>query len=77
MGIGKKILKLAEEHSIKNYAINLFEMSVLSVRKELINFYERRRYKLTGESEPYPMNANVGKPLSSDIQVLHLIKEVI
>ncbi|MDH1802462.1 MULTISPECIES: GNAT family N-acetyltransferase [Acinetobacter] len=76
LGIGKKILKLAEDHSIKNYAINLFEMSVLSVRKELINFYERRGYKLTGESEPYPINANVGTPLASDIQVLHLVKEI-
>lgn len=76
MGIGKNILQFAEEHSIKNYSINFFEISVLSVRKELINFYERRGYKLTGESEPYPVNANVGTPLSSDIQVLHLVKKV-
>ncbi len=76
MGIGKEILKLAEEHSIKNYSINCFEMSVLSVREELINFYERRGYKRTGDNEPYPVNANVGTPLSSEIQVLHLVKEI-
>lgn len=74
MGMGKDILKLVEEYSIKNYSINIFKMSVLSVRKELIHFYERRGYKLTGESEPYPFQANVGTPLSSAIHVLHLKK---
>ncbi|WEV48502.1 GNAT family N-acetyltransferase [Acinetobacter sp. ESL0695] len=77
MGIGKKILKLAEEFSIKNYSINTFEISVLSLRKELIHFYERRGYKLTGERDPYPIDADVGNPLSLDIEVLHLRKQII
>lgn len=74
--IGKTILELAEQYAIKNYAASIFEMSVLSIRKDLIGFYERRGYKLTGESEPYPVDANVGIPLVADIQVLHLRKEL-
>jgi ribosomal protein S18 acetylase RimI-like enzyme len=76
IGFGKRLLTLAEEYSIENYSVNFFKMSVLSVRKELINFYERRGYKLTGDSEPYPVDANVGTPLSLGIQVLHLKKEI-
>jgi hypothetical protein len=30
-------------------------MTVISVRKELIAFYERRGYKNTGETKPFPM----------------------
>ena len=75
-GLGKTILELTEQYSIKNYAVSIFEMSVLSIRKDLIGFYIRRGYKLTGESEPYPVNAHVGIPLVADVQLLHLRKEL-
>lgn len=38
-------------------------MWVLSVRSELISYYERRGYVLTGVLDEYPLNANVGTPI--------------
>ncbi|GHB71045.1 GNAT family N-acetyltransferase [Persicitalea jodogahamensis] len=54
-GIGKKLLQEAE-----NYAHTLgciaVEMTVISQRAELIAWYERRGFALTGETRPFPMN---------------------
>ena len=76
MGMGKVLLKRAEEFAIKQFEIQFLEMSVLSVREELLQFYQRRGYHLTGRSETYPYEANVGTPLQSNIQVLKLLKPV-
>ena len=40
--------------------INLY---VLSVRKELIEYYERRGFNRTGVVDDYPITAEVGIPL--------------
>jgi ribosomal protein S18 acetylase RimI-like enzyme len=53
-GIGKKLMQAAESIA-KNAQINTISMTVISVRKELIAFYERRGYKKTGETKPFPM----------------------
>lgn len=61
-GIGKILLdnaeKLAKEEGFQN-----IEMTVISIRSELIAFYERRGYIKTGEKKPFPMeDANFGQP---------------
>jgi len=53
-GIGKKLMQAAESFA-RNAQINTISMIVISVRKELIAFYERRGYKKTGETKPFPM----------------------
>ena len=61
-GIGKKLLKYAETFAQKK-GINKIEMTVISVRLELIAWYERHGYKKTGEVKPFPMNdPNFGEP---------------
>lgn len=75
-GLGKQILEFAESFSKHQFATQTFKMSVLSNRPELIAFYQRRGYQLTGYSEPYPINANVGIPLDQNIAILHLEKRV-
>ena len=45
-------------------------MWVLSVRHELIAYYERRGYVQTGRVDVYPLDANVGIPQVD----LHLIE---
>ena len=54
-GLGKKLLKAAEEEAIKQQCKSLF-MSVISVRKELIDWYLRMGYRLTGERKPFAFN---------------------
>ena len=49
---------------------------VLDVRSELIAYYQRRGYQITGHTAPYPVNANVGRPLVP-IQLIEMKKAII
>ena len=73
-GIGKILLQYAEDYCFKNYGINSFEISVLSTRVELIDFYERRGYIFTGHVDSYPIEEKVGTPLK-DVKILHFKKQ--
>jgi ribosomal protein S18 acetylase RimI-like enzyme len=54
-GIGKQLLKAAEEEAINQKCTSVF-MTVISVRKELIDWYIRNGYQLTGERKPFAFN---------------------
>ncbi len=54
-GIGKKLLQDAEDYA-HTLGCRAVEMTVISQRAELIAWYERRGYALTGETRPFPMN---------------------
>ena len=54
-GIGKKLLQAAEEYAETQDCIAI-TITVISLRKELIKWYERRGYKATGERKPFPSN---------------------
>ncbi len=60
-GIGKKLLKKAEEYAANEKMLSIF-MTVISVRKELIAWYERHGYKTTGETKPFPTDPAFGIP---------------
>lgn len=51
-GIGKKLLLAAEEFAQEKKCPKIF-MTVISVRKELIDWYIRHGYRLTGERKPF------------------------
>jgi ribosomal protein S18 acetylase RimI-like enzyme len=51
-GIGKKLLQAAEEYTLQLHGKAVY-MTVISVRTELINWYERYGYKDTGERKPF------------------------
>lgn len=54
-GIGKKLMAAAEAFA-KEQQLSKISMTVISVRKELIEYYERRGYVNTGETKPFPMD---------------------
>ena len=60
-GTGKKLLKAAEEHAKKNNCTAI-EMTVISVRHELIAWYERNGYRKTEKREPFPADGKFGNP---------------
>ncbi|MGI8601202.1 MAG: GNAT family N-acetyltransferase [Chitinophagaceae bacterium] len=62
IGIGKKLLDAAEVHAHKVKA-NSIIMRVITLRKELLEWYERHGYKDSGKTEPFPENSRFGKPL--------------
>ncbi len=58
-GIGKKLLKATEAFAVSNHCSAVF-MRVVSVRHELISWYERHGYWQTGAREPFPENDRFG-----------------
>lgn len=75
-GIGKTVLSFAEAQALLIQPnLTLYMMDVLDIRSELIAYYQRRGYSLTQLRKPYPIDANVGKPLLN-IELQQLIKRV-
>jgi len=75
-GIGKKIMEHSEEYAKNVMKCTEMEMKVIGKRKELIDFYIRRGYKITGESEPFLLNTHFGEPKSSDLYFEYLTKDL-
>ncbi len=61
-GVGKKLLYAAEEYA-KHLQCGAIYMSVISIRTELINWYQRYGYKETGERKPFIEDGLTGKHL--------------
>ena len=60
-GIGKQLLSAAEEYAKKNNCLCIF-MNVISIRLELITWYERNGYYKTGETKPLLVDSRFGIP---------------
>jgi ribosomal protein S18 acetylase RimI-like enzyme len=60
-GIGKKLLQASEDYALKA-GCPVVKMTVISVRKELIEWYERHGYRSTGNKEPFPNDVRFGIP---------------
>ena len=74
-GYGKVLLQYAEQVTKQQPQIQALTMSVLSVRHELIAYYERRGYVKTGRHFRYPIHTNVGTPLC-ELELIELHKPV-
>lgn len=60
-GIGKKLLKAAEIYA-QQQGCSKVVMTVISVRHELIAWYVRHGYRITGERKPFPDDPRFGIP---------------
>lgn len=60
-GLGKQLLLTAEEYAVTHSCSSII-MTVISVRQELIAYYERKGYKNTGETRPFPNDPRFGVP---------------
>lgn len=52
-GVGKLMIREAERIAREEYRCGQMEMTVISVRAELIAWYERRGYRRTGKLKPF------------------------
>lgn len=76
LGYGREILNYVEAYVAQScLEVRDLIMYVLDVRSELIAYYQRRGYQITGHTEPYPVNANVGQPLVP-IQLIEMKKAI-
>jgi ribosomal protein S18 acetylase RimI-like enzyme len=53
-GLGHRFMTEAERFARTKWGASRMRMQVISLRKELIAYYERRGYKRTGETVPFP-----------------------
>lgn len=60
-GVGKFLIAAAEDYG-RQHGCTGSKMTVISVRPELIAYYERQGYRLTGETEPFPTDPRYGIP---------------
>ena len=60
-GIGKQLLRAAEDFA-RSKSCAAIRMTVISVRDELIAWYERHGYSKTGETQPFPTEERFGIP---------------
>jgi ribosomal protein S18 acetylase RimI-like enzyme len=67
-GIGNRLLAEAERIARDDWASTTMQMSVISLRRDLIAWYERRGYAATGESQPFPHgDERFGLPRRTDL----------
>ncbi|OYW22066.1 MAG: GNAT family N-acetyltransferase [Sphingomonas sp. 12-62-6] len=53
-GLGRQLIAAAEAFARDQLGATRMEMTVIRQRTELIAYYERRGYRLTGEERPFP-----------------------
>lgn len=73
-GIGKRLLTEAETLAQRMWGVEQFQMHVITIRHELIAFYERRGYMRTGILSEFPVNPEVWQPKLAGLQLETLEK---
>jgi ribosomal protein S18 acetylase RimI-like enzyme len=77
LGLGRGILAEAERQARDDWQAREMHMTVISVRAELIAWYERRGYARTGKTSPFPYGDDrFGNPRRDDLEFELLVKEL-
>lgn len=77
LGVGKQLLTYAESYAQQHWDVQKFLMHVISVRNELIAFYERRGSRRTGKLRPFPVNPEMWQPKMTGLQLELLEKSAL
>ena len=75
-GFGKALIQAAETIALREWRVTGFEMDVISIRSELIAFYERLGYERTGAFKEFPVNTELWQPKVKDLKLARLLKLV-
>ncbi|MET8636490.1 GNAT family N-acetyltransferase [Streptomyces sp. NPDC004680] len=77
-GLGKEIIAEAERAARADWGVTQMQMTVISVREDLIAWYERRGYRRTGQMSPFPYgDERFGVPQRDDLQFELLVKPLV
>ncbi|MDQ0912730.1 ribosomal protein S18 acetylase RimI-like enzyme [Streptomyces canus] len=77
-GLGKVIIAEAERIARETWGVTEMHMTVISVRNDLVAWYERRGYRRTGEMTPFPYgDERFGVPQRDDLQFELLVKPLV
>ncbi|MEU6403383.1 GNAT family N-acetyltransferase [Streptomyces sp. NPDC046985] len=76
-GLGKLIIAEAERQARETWGAREMHMTVITVREELIAWYERRGYRRTGRTSAFPYgDERFGVPLRDDLCFELLVKDL-
>jgi GNAT superfamily N-acetyltransferase len=76
-GVGKRTLAESERVARDEWKCTRMEMTVISVRDELVAWYERRGYHRSGRYKPFPYgDERFGIPKRGDLRFEVLVKEL-
>ncbi|CAM5729265.1 GNAT family N-acetyltransferase [Streptomyces fumanus] len=74
-GLGRAVLAEAERRARAEWGAGEMRMTVITAREDLIAWYERRGYRRTGETSPFPYgDERFGIPLRDDLRFELLVK---
>lgn len=75
-GIGKRFMTAAEEFAANEWCVKRIQMTVITLRHELIAYYERRGYRRTGIFKPFPIEDKRSTALVDELQFEVLEKAI-
>ena len=75
-GYGKTLIQAAEAICLREWRVVGYHMAVISIRHELIAFYERLGYKRTGEFAEFPVKSDLWQPKVEGLNLQYLAKLV-
>ncbi|MEQ1908613.1 MAG: GNAT family N-acetyltransferase [Vicinamibacterales bacterium] len=76
-GLGRSMIEQAERFAHDHWGSTSMEMTVLTLRQELLAWYERRGYSRTGDRKPFPYGDDKwGLPKRTDLEFYVLRKSL-
>lgn len=73
-GHGTSMIQAAEAMTAREWRVVGFHMAVITLREELIAFYERLGYARSGEFKNFPENSELWQPKVADLTLEYLVK---
>ena len=73
-GYGKSLIQAAEAICLREWRVVGYHMAVISIRHELIAFYERLGYKRTGEFVEFPVKSDLWQPKVEGLNLQYMAK---
>jgi ribosomal protein S18 acetylase RimI-like enzyme len=75
-GLGRQVMAEAERQAITAFSTTRLEMTVLAPQEALIAYYERRGFRRTGETRPFPADSRYARPLRDGLYFVVLEKKL-
>jgi len=76
-GYGKQVILAAEQWAVERWGARATQMAVVTLRQELIAFYQRLGYRATGELKPFPHLPEMWQAKVENMQLMTLQKGLV
>ena len=75
-GLGRQVLEYAEDYCRRTWSATTMELNALSTRQNLISWYQRRGYRETGGTSPFPRDKFSDLDLPADLYFVEMEKDL-